>query len=356
MLSVEIPLPSRTRYLANQRERQRVHELTDSFQRLRQVIPYTAELQLSRTEVLQRASGYIGYLTELLSTDEPLELPSVPVESSAALRKAYLESSDYPLRILSTKRALSNARARNRSRKTRAAFKKLKNHLPLFATELELSRVDILHQAAKYISFLRELLESDQRNIDHQPPAAESPSSPQLTLSALSELQRRVFPSCYSEWCDTSASESASCCSLLSDFSCNSALSVRPSTAIPLSDMDSDYGSSSPLGGREAKARTGLSAGSSLHLPADRLSRATYPSLFQEIPSNFMVPHCVGRPFVERPRADATEPILAHAKQTDVHELNCMSELVEGQHVAEGTPDNLKFLDDFFGLLEAPFP
>ena len=158
--AVERSSERKKRCRANERERQRVQEVTTMFEELREIVPRVAtEPQLARIEILQRASGYIRYLTDVLDADSSTCPPSDV--SPRCLRHTYLETSRTPLHLLSQKNAEYNKRARARSECTKAGFRRLKASLPLSGDEPDLSRLEILRRAMEYIGFLTEVLNED---------------------------------------------------------------------------------------------------------------------------------------------------------------------------------------------------
>lgn len=176
---------------ANRRERGRVRALTENFDALFATIPRdVAEPRLARIEIVRRAVGYIQFLTELLVSERPNDnsagprlgawgrVPTCEDDlSSSVLRKAYLDMQG-GLSLIPIRRAECNARARSRSKDTKAAFNSLKEKLPLYGTEPELSRLDILRRAADYIACMTLILE--EKNEEGKTCQRASPPSPSM--------------------------------------------------------------------------------------------------------------------------------------------------------------------------------
>ncbi|CAD6197870.1 unnamed protein product [Caenorhabditis auriculariae] len=77
---------------ANARERNRVQQLSEMFDRLRVTLPIPAELRISKLSTLRVASAYIGYLGSLLEDDEERQTASkrkllCTIDAARALRR-----------------------------------------------------------------------------------------------------------------------------------------------------------------------------------------------------------------------------------------------------------------------------
>uniref|UniRef100_UPI00398E4ECA class A basic helix-loop-helix protein 15 n=1 Tax=Pristiophorus japonicus TaxID=55135 RepID=UPI00398E4ECA len=69
---------------SNERERQRMHNLNNAFQALREVIPHVeADRELSKIETLTLAKNYIKSLTSIVLGMTKEQPPSVPVTLSS---------------------------------------------------------------------------------------------------------------------------------------------------------------------------------------------------------------------------------------------------------------------------------
>ena len=254
---------------ANRRERSRVRALTDNFDLLVDAIPRdVAEPRLARIEIVRRASGYIRFLTEILESERPDQTatrhPSVwdyiPVEEDDlnrdVLRGAYLHMKG-GVKVLPMKRVECNARARSRSKDTKAAFDSLKEKLPLYGTEPELSRLEILRRATDYIASMTLLLQEEAGDEGTRPKSSTTPSTPSTPSNddrdsvwgrGADDVDR-----CYHD--NSTVDMSSSSPSLASDRQSNPSPSEHAHCVSALtrdrlqsvaSVNDSDYGTSSP--------------------------------------------------------------------------------------------------------------
>lgn len=245
------PLLTKNRTVANRRERERVQSLRTAFKALGEVVPRDdAEPQLTRIDVVRRATNYIAYLAGLLESNSDVKSPacsegddgdsiSCTSGDSDDFRATFLDwrAECKELMRLPEKRVKCNERARTRSRQTKEAFSKLKDLVPIHPAEAELSRIEVLRRASEYIASMFTLLgETDKADCNLRPVASEvSSNSDSVNIDCLSELL--CSP-------DNAASFSSSTASPANSLTLD--LANVGITALPQSDLDSDYASMSP--------------------------------------------------------------------------------------------------------------
>ena len=246
------PLLDERRTKANRRERERVKSVRNAFKDLGEIVPKDeAEPQLTRIDVVRRASEYITYLSDLLQDDSSSDSPvPTPVSATSGESTAFQVTDeevrtsflDYraecdALQRLPEKRVKCNERARTRSKQTKEAFGLLKELLPIHEAEAELSRIEILKRATEYIAFMSSLLE-DAGFEQELMQACDVLSSTDNTSSVagISDLI------CSPETAASLSSTTSPAGSLTLDLS---NIDIE-AFSIPVEDSDSDYASMSP--------------------------------------------------------------------------------------------------------------
>ena len=184
---------ARYRWKPNARERARVQAMRTAFERLDQHLPRDpAEKQLTHSQIIRRAINYIKYLqsqvsgepddvrstqsTQGTTTSNVLQQsPSPQASADELLRERLTRPSTVPQdqKHVDAKEATSerhfmrphrvaiNAVTRIRSRNIRLAFETLRESVPVHPREPKPNKARLLRRASEYISFMREMLNSE---------------------------------------------------------------------------------------------------------------------------------------------------------------------------------------------------